>query len=295
MFGYVRPLKGELKVAEYERFRAEYCGLCHALKKRYGLPARFMLSYDLTFFSTVLSALEGNLRFEHKRCIASPFAKKCITCSGEGSFLAADITVILFYWKLEDGIRDAKGLKKLGTRLLRVFVSPMYRKSIKFRPEFAKKVEHWLGVLAGLEESRSDSIDACADSFAQILLAAVHETQCSTNERRALEYMFYNIGRWIYIIDACDDYGDDISDGSYNPLIYRYGLTESSLPENIKEEIKLTLSHSMAAAASAFELIDFGPMEGLIANIIYLGLNGVTGEVLSGEWRQRRRINERPV
>ena len=36
MFGYVRPYKPELKVREYEMFRAAYCGLCWALKEKYG-------------------------------------------------------------------------------------------------------------------------------------------------------------------------------------------------------------------------------------------------------------------
>ena len=47
MYGYVRPDKGELKVSEYELYRAAYCGLCHALKKRCGFGARMALSYDL--------------------------------------------------------------------------------------------------------------------------------------------------------------------------------------------------------------------------------------------------------
>ena len=37
MFGYVRPYKPELKVKEYEMFRAAYCGLCWALKEKYGI------------------------------------------------------------------------------------------------------------------------------------------------------------------------------------------------------------------------------------------------------------------
>ena len=31
MFGYIRPQKGQLRVWEYELFRAAYCGLCAAL------------------------------------------------------------------------------------------------------------------------------------------------------------------------------------------------------------------------------------------------------------------------
>ena len=41
MFGYVRPYKPELKVKEYELFRAAYCGLCWSLKEKYGADAGF--------------------------------------------------------------------------------------------------------------------------------------------------------------------------------------------------------------------------------------------------------------
>ena len=46
MFGYININKGELKVKEFERYRAYYCGLCHALQARHGLPARLTLNYD---------------------------------------------------------------------------------------------------------------------------------------------------------------------------------------------------------------------------------------------------------
>ena len=49
MYGYVRPDKGELRVREYELFRAVYCGLCQALRERYGFLSRFAVNYDMTF------------------------------------------------------------------------------------------------------------------------------------------------------------------------------------------------------------------------------------------------------
>ncbi|MFT9057020.1 MAG: DUF5685 family protein, partial [Ethanoligenens sp.] len=29
MFGYVKPFKPELKIREFEAYRAVYCGMCH--------------------------------------------------------------------------------------------------------------------------------------------------------------------------------------------------------------------------------------------------------------------------
>lgn len=36
MFGFIRPVKSELKVREVERFQIVYCGLCHEIRRRYG-------------------------------------------------------------------------------------------------------------------------------------------------------------------------------------------------------------------------------------------------------------------
>ena len=51
MFGYVTINKAELKVKDYDKYHAFYCGLCHALTKRYGRLGQFTLTYDMTFIS----------------------------------------------------------------------------------------------------------------------------------------------------------------------------------------------------------------------------------------------------
>ena len=33
MFGYVKTVRGELRIREYEYYRASYCGLCRAMGK----------------------------------------------------------------------------------------------------------------------------------------------------------------------------------------------------------------------------------------------------------------------
>ena len=85
MIGYVIPDKGELKVSEYELYRAAYCGLCHALKKRCGFGARMALSYDLCFFAMLLCGARGEkMAVCRKRCPVSPFRRKtCIIVFGK--------------------------------------------------------------------------------------------------------------------------------------------------------------------------------------------------------------------
>ena len=57
MFGYVTINKDALSAEEYQRFRAQYCGLCHVLAQRYGKVGRAVLSYDMAFLSALLASL----------------------------------------------------------------------------------------------------------------------------------------------------------------------------------------------------------------------------------------------
>ena len=53
MFGYVRPHNPELRMRDYECYRAYYCGLCRAMGKCTGQCSRLTLSYDFVFLAAV--------------------------------------------------------------------------------------------------------------------------------------------------------------------------------------------------------------------------------------------------
>ena len=55
MFGYIRPLEGELKVREQREYRGYYCGLCKSIGARYGQIERLSLSYDCAFLAALLA------------------------------------------------------------------------------------------------------------------------------------------------------------------------------------------------------------------------------------------------
>ena len=71
MFGYIIVHKPELKVREYETYKASYCGLCRSLKKRHGRIGQMTLSYDMTFLALLLIGLyEPETITGCERCIA---------------------------------------------------------------------------------------------------------------------------------------------------------------------------------------------------------------------------------
>ena len=95
MFGFVRPLRGELKVREWERFQSVYCGLCHTIRRRYGFMQTMMLSYDCTYLALVLDALEpGGGEQCKRRCVMHPFRRRTCAASSDGMIRAAAVSVI---------------------------------------------------------------------------------------------------------------------------------------------------------------------------------------------------------
>ena len=57
MFGYVTIRKDDLKVKDYNKYQAYYCGLCQYIKEAYGKKGQAMLTFDMTFLSILLTGL----------------------------------------------------------------------------------------------------------------------------------------------------------------------------------------------------------------------------------------------
>lgn len=288
MFGYVRPVKDELRVKELELYRAAYCGLCHALGRKYGFLARLTLNYDLTFLAMLFSCPDGQPERCARRCPVHPLRGKCACACGAGVELAADENVILVWHKLRDDAADRGALRGLPARLGALALNGAYRKAAAACPEFDRQVRRCLDRLRKLERARSASIDRTADTFADILRAAV-PPDAEPARVRVLEQLLYHLGRWVYLVDAWDDLKDDRKTGSYNPLELRF----DGAPEKEADYMRATLTHSVRLAGSALALGDFGGWTPILENILYLGLPAAQEAVLTGRWREVRENRER--
>ena len=279
MFGYIRPLQGELKVYELERFKACYCGLCHTLGKKYGFITKFTLSYELVFLSMLLWDTNEPPVIKRKRCIASPCKRRRCAAQSPSLEVSAGITVILTWWKLRDTISDESFIKSIPHRLAALVLSSAFKKAVRDFPVFADKVQSELTKLAENEFYKSESLDESADKFANILCAAV-SMDASDPVRRSLLELLYHLGRWIYIIDACDDFEDDVKSGSFNPISAEYPPVGNRLPEDGAEALKTTLTHSNNLVCLAFELLPENTWSDIIRNMIYLGMPEMTNRIL---------------
>ncbi|MCL2152916.1 MAG: DUF5685 family protein [Oscillospiraceae bacterium] len=287
MFGYIRPLQGELKLREIERFKACYCGLCHALGDKYGMAARLILNYELVFLAMLLWGEDETLEIQRRRCIASPHKKRRYCARNATLDSCAGYNVILAWWKLRDTAEDEGFIKSAPHRLLSQVLSRAYKKAAGEFPEFDANVRSCIAELREYESSGEKSLDGAADKFARMLCAAVPSGE-PANKARPMQQLLYHLGRWIYITDARDDYEGDVKAGRYNPIANLDQHGHETMTEACALRLETTLSHSNDLVRLAFELLPKNPWSPIVENIIYLGMPYVNERVLDGTWKNRR-------
>ncbi len=237
-----------------------------------------ILNYDFAFLAVLLAPRDGERVTCRHRCHVVP-TKRSMCEQSPALEQAADASVILTYWQLEDKVRDEKGFARLKAAIAKALLGGAYGRAAARRAEFDRAVCSRLEELHRLEKESCPSIDRPADTFARLLAAAAPARE-DPGQQRAMDQLLYHLGRWIYLVDARDDLEEDRKSGSYNPIALRWGDAPAD------EELELTLTHSISLMRSAAALLDFGRQTDLVDNVLNFGLPAVQKAVLSGQWKQ---------
>lgn len=276
MFGYVTPFEPELKVKEQRFYKSVYCGLCKSMGKRVCSESRMTLSYDMVFLALVRFLLtEEKLELKNARCAASPFKKKPVTVNNPTLEYCGAAGALLAYHNVADDVRDKKGLSAFASRLVLLSFKRMRKKA--GLPELDNIISEKLNKLSLAESDPETSLDLAASIFGE-LLSEVFAYGIEGNNRLIASEMGYRVGKWIYILDAADDYEKDKKRGQFNPLT-----------ELVPERLEVSLTLELEGASRALELItphDDGIMN-IVRNIVYLGMPAKAKKILtkSGECR----------
>lgn len=284
MFGYVLPEKPELKIREYELFRAYYCGLCKNIAKRYGQLPRFVLNYDMTFLAVLLSSLDDSPEVLKKsRCFVHPGKKRMFVFNCEALDYAADMNIILAYYNIDDNWKDTKSLLSAAGKAALYLA---FKKVRKRHEEKCKFIEERLFELSALETEGCNSLDRATEPFATLIeeITAFRPLCKDDNQEKIMRWFGYNLGKWIYVLDAYDDIENDIKRKSYNPLVCQHRLKNeepSELKQRIRERVRFTVTYSLNEISKAFELLDVKKNRNLLDNIIYMGMLRKSEQILS--------------
>lgn len=261
MFGYIAINKAEMKFRDFDIYHAYYCGLCKDLKERYGRSGQITLSYDMTFLIILLSGLyEPPAEDSIRNCVAHPFQKHAVRIN-EITQYAADMNIVLSYYKcLDDWTDEHKKKAWINSRLLHSKV----KRIEKTYPEKVKFIRDTLARISACEKKNERDLDKMAGLFGEIMAEIFVWKQDIWKE--SLHRMGFFLGKFIYLMDAYEDIEKDAVSGNYNPF-----MTIKD-HENFDSECQNMLMMQMAECCRAFERLPIVQDAGILRNILYSGV-----------------------
>ena len=261
MFGYITPVLNALSDESKARYRSVYCGVCHSLLGRYGQAARLTLSNDMTFLAVLLDSLyEPESSIQPARCAIHPLHAHPYEQSTIVDF-ASDMNLILSYYKAADQVLDGEPAGKLAEKKLRNAFTLVRER----RPRQCDEVHAALEKLWAREKEPSPDPDALCNLSGQ-MLGAVFVPDPDDLWASALYGVGEGLGRFVYWMDAFDDFDADRKKRRFNPLEpFRSRPDYISFCGN-------TLEMFMAEAAERFEILPLEKDLDILRNVIYSGV-----------------------
>jgi hypothetical protein len=255
-----------LSPEERKRYDGAYCGLCRELGNKAGALGRSCLSYDMTFLSMLLSSLY-NLGEQQENCVCAfrPIPHPCI--ANEAVSYCADMNLILAYYQALDDWND--GMKKRAKQKSEALAKYIPEISGKW-PRQCRVIAEKLKDLSEMERVNELNPDLPMNCFGELLgeiflwppgAAAINATSGFSDYTRPLKAMGAALGRFIYLLDACNDLRGDIKKQRYNPLVAQGGGDFTPL-----------LTMMMAECTRAFDEFPINRDSGILRNILYSGV-----------------------
>ncbi len=263
MFGYININGNELSEENKKAYQAYYCGLCRKLKTNCGAKGQMLLNYDMTFLIVLLTGLY-ELQNESSEiiCALHPTKKRTVW-TNEATDYAADMNLALAYHNLIDDWKDERAYtKKAFVKMLDkdyTRIMSKYPRQVKALEEFMQKTEE-------VERNHETNLDAVAGLTGEML----GELFCWKEDEWAEEMrtLGFYMGKFVYIMDAYEDYDADVRKNEYNPLAY---LKKENV-QDLDTFCKLLLTSMMSECAKSFERLPILLHADILRNVLYSGV-----------------------
>ena len=279
MFGYVRPDKPYLYVKDWTLYQALYCGVCKGIGQSCGQMARFGLSYDVAFLSAILHNLLGkDVKVERQHCLTHCIRIKEMAEVDDLTKELGALNVELAYYKCLDDVLDGDkgGAKKLIFKRGHKLAQKQY-------PKMCQIVREYMQAQEKTEQTSTDSIDRAADASAT-MLARLSDYFLGEKKTQDSYALFYDLGKWVYLIDALDDYDKDLKKNSYNPFRLAYqASSKSALISEQGEDLGFLFGTLFTDIQERLESLTMGFNRDLVNNVLLRGLPMQTKKVLQAD------------
>lgn len=250
-----------MKFKEFDIYHSYYCGLCQALKNKFGKAGQLCLTYDMTFLVMLLSSLyEPETEVGEIKCIAHPFEKHS-TRTNVFSFYGADMNLFFAYYKCRDDWEDERKFSRLVYGKL---LKKAYKEICAQYGRKARRMDGLMRELTAQEKRKNQNIDQMAGLFGEVMGEIMAAREDEWHE--SLKGMGAYLGKFIYLLDAYEDVEEDIRQGRYNPLARRFN------DPDFEEEIRTILTMIMAGCCKEFEKLPVIENVEILRNILYSGV-----------------------
>ncbi len=283
MFGYLNIEKAKLQQDKQGVWQTFMCGMCFSTKRQFGNVPRLFISNDVNFFNVLFHAvLHMDVSVEQHRC-ASSIKKRPILHQTPLIDALSAANVLLTYWNLYDDIVDGGSLKK---KVAFKALGRAYRKAKTIFPQLDAMLSDRYNELRRMEQSNVRSIDAVCHSFAELSRSFAELTlqRCADSNTAVDENVLtlcYNLGKWIYLIDALDDAPKDAKSGNYNPFLACYGFSDGMQLSQKYDEICFLMFAVLNRVAMCYNDLDLGMYGCILQNVLFDSIRDKTNEVLA--------------
>ena len=261
MFGYVIMNRATLKENDILEYQSFYCGLCHMLKEEFGLSSQMTLNNDMTFLAILLSSLyEPKTETFDSRCVLHPVHKRKKK-RNECLRYCAMMTIVLSYFKCQDDWLDEHQYdKKLYMKML----EKHFRRIEKLYPKKIANIQMYLQKIHEIENKEDYSLDEIS-LYSGKMMGEICAYQDDMWHDDLYQFGVY-LGKFIYFMDAYDDYEQDMKKGCYNPL---HKIFQK---KDYEEKIYDILELMIAKATEIFEYLPVIENVEILRNILYSGV-----------------------
>lgn len=287
MFGYISPDAPYLFKKDETLYKALYCGLCKSIGAGCGQTARTALQYDMAFASALVHNIRGeDVKINRARCAIHWFKRRHIAAVDETTIALGCVNTALAYFKLCDDKADGE-----ARGALRHLYKKGYKRVVKRHPRVAEIVSAQMRAQTELEKAGCAVIDQACEPTAA-MMRDISDYLLGEYSTPHTQKLFYNLGKWVYLIDALDDYDKDVKKGRYNVLYNVYG--EGCKAQAVKKgekELVFIFDMLFAQLRESIANIKFRFNHDLTDNIILRGIPLKTKAVFYGECRGCRAAN----
>lgn len=221
MIGYMKPQKGKFSKAERDVYQSIYCGLCRHLKYEYGVTGTFVISYEIVDLLLLIEAIiPQESKSQKMSCSLTPFIWKDMRGINERIYSeAARVSVIVAGLEIQDNIFDDNRVRdKILYTVTKAKINKAHENSESSAILLEKEYDRYMTLEKKCFREKSgfeNIVNQCGCITKMIGAILTNDINIDT---RGIVLSLMNIwGKWIFLMDAIEDYDSDVVHERFNP------------------------------------------------------------------------------